>query len=186
MNRFHRWYCRTDAWRRTLEERLLPWVLRDLDLGDDVLEVGPGPGLTTDVLQRRTARLTSIEVDERLARALERRTRATNGTVVAGDATVMPFADASFSGAVSFTMLHHVPSPILQDRLLREVHRVLRAGACFAGSDSTVSLLFRAAHLFDIMVPVDPDIFAERLERAGFRDVAVRTGRGAFRFRARR
>ncbi len=186
MNRLHRWYCRTDAWRRTVEERLLPWVLRDLDLGDELLEVGPGPGLTTDVLQRRTKRLTSIEVDERLAQSLERRTRSTNVTVVAGDATAMPFADASFSGAVSFTMLHHVPSPVLEDRLLKEVHRVLRTGACYAGSDSTVSLLFRAAHLFDTLVPVDPDTFGERLERVGFRDVAVRTGRGAFRFRARR
>ena len=27
MNRFHRWYCRTGHWRRTVHARLLPWAL---------------------------------------------------------------------------------------------------------------------------------------------------------------
>ncbi len=186
MNRFHRWYCRTDGWRRTVRERLLPWVLAGADLGDTVLEVGPGPGLTTDVLRARTARLTSIEIDAALAQALRRRTTGTNVTVVDGDATAMPFDDQTFSAAVACTMLHHVPSAELQDRLLREVHRVLRPDALFVGSDSTPSLLFRLAHLFDTMVLVDPGSFAQRLERAGFTDVSVETGAGAFRFRARR
>jgi SAM-dependent methyltransferase len=97
----------------------------------------------------------------------------------------MPFPDAAFSGAVSCTMLHHVPSATLQDRLLAEVRRVLRPGAWFVGSDSTPSLVFRLAHLFDTMVLVEPDGFRARLARAGFVDVAVRRGRGAFRFRAR-
>jgi len=186
MNRFHRWYCRTGAWRRTVRERLLPWVLAGVELGDDVLEVGPGPGLTTDVLRARVPHLTSIEIDPALARTLRDRLPGGNVTVVEGDATAMPFGDAAFTGAVACTMLHHVPSTALQDRLLAEVHRVLRPGAWFAGSDSTPSLLFRAAHLFDTMVLVPPDAFAERLRRAGFRDVRVEHGPGAFRFQARR
>jgi len=36
------------------------------------------------------------------------------------------------------------------------------------------------------MVVVDPGTFGERLEAAGFREVAVDIGKGAFRFRARR
>ena len=143
---------------------------------------GPGPGLTTDRLRRRTAHLTSIEIDPSLARALEGRMRGSNVTVVEGDATAMPFEDGTFSGAVSFTMLHHVPSPALQDRLLAEVRRVLRPGASFAGSDSVSSLPFRMIHLFDTMVLVDPDRFAGRLEAAGFSDVRVDRGRSAFRF----
>jgi len=161
-------------------------VLNGVDLGDAVLEVGPGPGLTTDVLRQRTLRLTSIEIDVQLARALQQRMARTNVTVIEGDATAMPFDDASFSGAVSCTMLHHVPSPELQDRLLREVFRVLRPGGVFAGSDSTPSLLFRLAHLLDTMVLVEPALFACRLESAGFVDVSVRTADGAFRFRGRR
>lgn len=62
MNRFHRWYCRTGHWRHEIQDQILPWVLRDIDLGDDVLEVGPGPGLTTDVLAARVPRLTALEI----------------------------------------------------------------------------------------------------------------------------
>ena len=185
MNSFHRWYCRTDHWRRTVEERLLPWALRDAELGADVLELGPGPGLTTDVLARRVPRLTALEIDATLATALRRR-HGGPVRVVEGDATAMPFPDASFSGAVAFTMLHHVPSAAAQDRLLGEVRRVLRPGGLFAGSDSTTSFFFRLAHFRDTMQLVDPDGFAERLARAGFRNPEIRTGRGAFRFRAGR
>ena len=81
-------------------------------------------------------------------------------------------------------MLHHIPSHALQDRLLREVRRVLVPGATFAGSDSLPTLLFRLAHVADTMNVVDADTFAGRLEAAGFDDVEVRTGKGAFRFRA--
>jgi SAM-dependent methyltransferase len=185
MNRFHRWYCRTDRWRRTVHEDLMPWVLRDADLGTHALEVGPGPGLTTDVLRTRVTALTALEIDPALAAALRARTACTNVTVVEGDGTAMPFPDGTFTGAVSCTMLHHVPSAALQDRLLAEVRRVLRPGALFVGSDSTTSLVFRLAHVFDTMVLVDPDGFARRLERAGFTAVAVRRGAGAFRFQGR-
>lgn len=186
MNRFHRWYCRSDRWARRIEEAVLPWALSDVDLGDHALEIGPGPGLTTDVLRRRVPHLTSIEVDDRLAKGLIRRTAGTNVTVVEGDATRMPFEDAAFTGAVAFTMLHHVPKAELQDRLLAEAFRVLRPGGVFAGSDSRLSLRFRVYHLFDIMVPVDPDGFGARLEAAGFTDVVVRANERAFRFRASR
>lgn len=184
MNRFHRWYCRTDAWRQTVHDRLMPWVLADVALGDAVLEIGPGPGLTTDVLRGRVARLTSIEIDPALARALRSRLPDSNVTVVEGDATAMPFDDATFSGSVACTMLHHVPTPALQDRLLAEVHRVLRPGAVFVGSDSRPTMLFRLAHVFDTMVLVEPGGFAERLRRAGFHDVRVDEQPGIFRFRA--
>lgn len=185
MNRFHRWYCGSTHWARVLNGSLLPWVLQGVELGDQVLEVGPGPGLATGVLRQRTPRLTSIEIDPQLAVAVHRRQAGSNVTVIGGDATSMPFADATFSAAVSCTMLHHVSSPALQDRLLAEVFRVLRPGGVFAGSDSTPSLLFRFAHLFDTMVLVNPDSFGRRLGAAGFTEVSVSEGRGAFRFRAR-
>lgn len=186
MNAIHRWYCRTDHWKRTVTGALLPWVLRDVELGDDVLEVGPGPGLTTDVLRRHTARLTAVEIDDDLAAALAARMQGTNVTVVHGDATRLPFPDASFSGAVCCTMLHHVPSAALQDRLLAEVARVLRPGGVFAGSDSRTSLVFRLFHLRDTLVAVPPGTFAARLAAHGFRDVVVTAHERTFRFRARR
>jgi ubiquinone/menaquinone biosynthesis C-methylase UbiE len=162
----------------------VPRVLRGLELGDEVLEVGPGPGLTTDLLCTSVPRITAIEIDPHLAKALRQRTRGQGVEVVTGDAASMPFQAARFSAVVSFTMLHHIPSPELQDRLLAEVRRVLRPGGVFAGSDSTASFLFRLAHLGDTMVLVDPDRFASRLQVAGFTDTRVRRGNHAFGFRA--
>ena len=184
MNRFHRWYCRTGHWRHTIQDQIVPWVLRDIDLGDHVLEIGPGPGLTTDVVARKVASLTAVEIDTDLATRLRDRFTGTNVTVETGDATALPYPDSTFSGAVSFTMLHHVPSTELQDRLLREVRRVVRPGGVFAGSDSRASTVFRLAHVADTMVLVDPETIAERLADAGFTDVNVQVAKGAFRFRS--
>jgi ubiquinone/menaquinone biosynthesis C-methylase UbiE len=186
VNRFHGWYCSSGRWARTVRDDLLPWALSGVDLGDDVLELGPGPGLTTDELKHQVPRLTAVEIDPQLADQLRTKLAGGNVEIVTADATRMPFADGRFSGAVSFTMLHHVPSRQLQDALLAEVCRVLRPGGVFAGSDSTTGPLFRLAHAFDTMVLVDPAKFAGRLAAAGFVDPQVQRGRHAFRFRAAR
>jgi ubiquinone/menaquinone biosynthesis C-methylase UbiE len=128
MNCLHRYLCRSGRWKETVQERV-PWVLKGADLGDDVLEVGPGPGLTTDLLRSRVPKLTVIEVDHQLAESLSARLRSTNVEVFTGDATAMPFSDGQFTAGFSFTMLHHIPSPRLQDYLLREMHRVIKPGA---------------------------------------------------------
>lgn len=187
MNIFHRWYCRSNGWARLMQERVVPWALDGVDLGDNVLEIGPGPGVTTDWLRQRAPHVTAVEIDHALAQSLRRRMEGTNVTVVEGDATRLDLAAASFSSAVSFTMLHHVPSADLQDKLLAEAYRVLRPGGAFAGTDSTPNLLWNIFHLFDTRTPVDPETFPQRLERAGFQKVEVQAAaRGNFRFRARR
>lgn len=186
MNLLHRWYCNSDGWARTLQEQMLPASLKGIDLGDDLLEIGPGPGKATDWLRTRAAHITSIEIDGKLADALKARMHDTNVTVVEGDASAMPFPDASFSSAVCFTMMHHVPSA-LHDRLLSEVERVLRPGASFVGSDSRPSLKWNIYHLFDDRNPVDPATFADRLTRAGFADANVPyIAKNGFGWRARR
>lgn len=187
MNLAHRWLCRSAYWRKAVETYILPWVLDGLDIGANVLEVGPGPGVTTDLLHGHVERLTCVEIDRAFADSLSRRMSGHNVTVVRQDATAMSFPDSAFDGAVSFTMLHHVSSEAMQDRLLAEVARVLRPGGVFAGTDSLYSRSFRLLHLFDTMVVVDPCTFPERLRKAGFDDVQVDVLKPyAFRFRARK
>lgn len=186
MNRLHRWYCRSSQWRRTLDQTILPWSLQGVELGNEVLEVGPGPGLTTDWLRSRAKHVTCVEMDFALANSLHRRMADANVVVRCADATAMPFPDSSFSTAVCFTVLHHLPSPQLQDRLFAEVFRVLQPGGIFAGTDSTDSWLMRIFHLRDTMVLVDPVRLSARLESAGFQGVEVALGSGRFRFRAHR
>jgi SAM-dependent methyltransferase len=185
MNRLHRWLCRSDRWRSTVAQRL-PWAIGDADLGPDVLEIGPGPGLTTDLLRASVPRLTALEIDPALAYSLHARLKGSNVQVIEGDATKMPFREAEFSGAVSFTMLHHVPSRELQDKVLTEVLRVLKPGGFFVGTDSLQSWRMRVIHIGDTLVPVDPDTFDARLESAGFEVLEVKRNSQAFRFRAQR
>ncbi|HWE85218.1 MAG TPA: class I SAM-dependent methyltransferase [Terracidiphilus sp.] len=166
-------------------EQRLPWILGGAELGSDVLEIGPGPGLTTDLLRSRAANLTAIEADPGLAERLRQRLGA-KVQVVTGNATTMPFPDASFSGCATFTMLHHVPSAELQDKMLREIARVLRPGGALAGCDSLTNTVMRLIHLGDTFVPVNPDTFPARLRAAGFEEVLVETAQGYFRFHARR
>ena len=185
MNRLHQWLCRSDHWRSTVAQRL-PWAIGNTDLGANVLEIGPGPGLTTDLLRTSVPRLTALEIDATLAGSLSSRLKGSNVQIIEGDATEMPFADAEFSGAVSFTMLHHVPSQELQNKLLSEVLRVLKPGGFFVGSDSLQSWFMRIIHIGDTLVPVNPDTFGARLESAGFEVLEVRKNSQAFRFCARR
>lgn len=183
MNAIHRIVCASGWWARGVERELVPWGVEGVELGDEVLEVGPGLGATTRVLARREGGLTAIELQASYCRRLEREL-GERVRIVQGDATELPFADGAFSGVVCFTMLHHVPSVGLQDRLLSEVARVLRPGGVFAGTDSLgEGWLFRAIHVGDTLNLVDPEGLAGRLERAGFGGVEVQRGGRSLRFR---
>src|SRR5437868_1958755 len=87
------------------------------DLGDHVLEIGRGPGLTRDVLRRHVPTLTVVEVDAALAGALAERLEGTNVTVVCDDASKSGLPSERYSAATCFTMLHHMATPADQDRL---------------------------------------------------------------------
>jgi ubiquinone/menaquinone biosynthesis C-methylase UbiE len=95
--------------------------------------------------------------------------------VVHGDATSLSYADDSFSGAACFTMLHHVPTIELQDRLFTEIARVLQPGAALVASDTLASEELKSHHEDDTYNPVDPATLPARLATAGFENVEVRT-----------
>jgi ubiquinone/menaquinone biosynthesis C-methylase UbiE len=168
--------CGSDEWRQAIREVILPWALGETDLGDNVLEVGPGYGATTDVLSQSVPRLTSVEIDDNLAAMLmDRFADLPSVEIVHGDATALTYADDSFSGAACFTMLHHVPTVELQDRLFAEVARVLRPGAALVASDSLGSDDLKAHHEGDTYNPVDPATLPTRLAAAGFERVDLKT-----------
>ncbi len=186
MNWIHRKICRSGWWRNYVEQDLLPWVLADGFTGEDALEVGPGPGLTTAILAMHAPKLTVLEIDVELAESLRANGKLKGVEVVQGDATSMPFVSDRFTTVFSFTMLHHIPSEALQDKMLNETFRVLRPDGHFIGSDSLWSPLFGLAHIGDTMVMVESGEFIYRLENCGFIDIKVEKGRKAFRFSARK
>src|SRR6476660_6400977 len=115
MNRVHNVLCSSGWWSRRVERELVPWGVKGVELGDDVLEVGPGFGATTRVLAERLERLSVLELDPGYCRRL----RAEFDGVVEvteGDATALPFPDGRFSAVLCFTMLHHIPTVQQQDQ----------------------------------------------------------------------
>ena len=69
MNEEHLALCSSPEWAAYVADDLLPWVLAGHQLGDELLEVGPGPGLTTDILRRHAGHVTAAELDADLAAA---------------------------------------------------------------------------------------------------------------------
>ena len=186
MNAEHRCVCASEEWRATVRDFIMPWVLAGLDLGDDVIELGPGFGATTDVLRQRVAKLIVVEIDPGLAGDLAERLAGTNVDVIEGDATALALADRRFSAATCFSMLHHVSSPALQDRLFAEARRVLRPGGILAATDSLDRADIRAFHQDDTFVPIDPTALPDRLRNAGLTDIEVEQNEFAWKVAARR
>jgi SAM-dependent methyltransferase len=182
MNEAHLQALASPEWAQILEEELLPWVEAAGDLGDEVLEIGPGPGLTTDLLRRRARRVTAVEIDPSLGEPLRNRLAGTNVEVIVADATEAGLPDDHFSAAACFSVLHHMPSAEDQDRLFSQLHRVLRPGGIFVGQDALDLESMRAAHADDTFTPVDPDRLKERLAAAGFADTRTDIVGVHFRF----
>ena len=111
MNLAHRYLCSSKTWKTTVETHVIPWVLEGLELGANVLEVGPGPGVTTELLHARFERLTCVEIDRGFARSLSKRMSGKNVTVVREDATAMGFPDASFDVLLCALGLMYMPEP---------------------------------------------------------------------------
>lgn len=183
MNLLHRWRCSSTGWQETVADRLLPWVLDDVELGSRTLEIGPGYGATTCALLDRAESLTAVEVDAAMADRLNRR-YGDRARIIHADGTATGLPDDHFSSVVCFTMLHHIPNAQLQDRLFGEAFRVLRSGGAFAGSDGVPSLTFRLLHIADTYNPVSPEDLGRRLTDAGFADVRIDVSGGRQRWRA--
>lgn len=174
MNQAHMEFCGGPVWQQMIEEMVMPEVLAGVDLGDDVVEIGPGPGFTTDVLRTLTARVTAVEIDRELAQALQSRLADTNVEVIEGDATTLDLPDDRFSGAVSLNMLHHVPTADEQDRIFSELARVLKSDGVLVASDSNPRDDLDDFHKDDTFNPIHPDALTKRLTAAGFTDMHIR------------
>jgi ubiquinone/menaquinone biosynthesis C-methylase UbiE len=173
VNANHQRLCPSPEWAEFLHTQVLPWLAERAEIGPELIEVGPGPGASTEWLRHRVRRLVAIEIELPAADLLRARFAGTNVEVVTADGTDLPFDAASFDSAASFTMLHHVPTAERQDALLAEMARVLRPGGTLIGNDSIENEERRAFHDGDIYNPIDPAGFADRLRAVGFAEVVV-------------
>jgi SAM-dependent methyltransferase len=176
MNPDHEKLCGSPEWAADLRAQILPVVTAGVSLGQDMLEMGPGPGAATAWLLERVARLTVLEADEAAATRLAARYPDSDVTVDIGDARQMPYGDESFDSVGSFTMLHHVPTAAAQYQILAEALRVLRPGGWLAGSDSLASIGLHHSHHDDTYNPAEPSTLLVWLRALGFTPITITVG----------
>lgn len=170
--------CSTAEWAEFMESEVLEPVTAGLDLGEEMLELGPGPGATTRWLRHRVKRVVAFELDPDAAARLASDLAGTNVEVEVGDATSSPFPEESFDSVGCFTMLHHVPTAQDQFRILCEAYRVLRPDGVLVGADSLASQGLHEFHEGDTYNPIDPARLFVLLQAAGFGHVMVSAGDG--------
>ena len=173
MNENHARVCGSPEWAEYLQTEVLPVVTRDVDLGAAMLEIGPGPGAATEWLRHKVRQLTVVEVDEAAAAALDERYCGTNVEVRTGSGAELGYPDASVDSVGTFTMLHHVPTLALQNKILAEAFRVLRPGGVLVGSDSLAGNDLHLFHADDTYNPVDAASLLARLQTIGFGQITV-------------
>jgi SAM-dependent methyltransferase len=176
VNENHARVCQSPEWAAYLQDEVLGPLLANVDLGAQLLELGPGPGAATDWLRHRVDRLVALESDAEAAAKLAARFGGTNVEVVVGDATALDYPAASFDSVGSFTMLHHVPTLAQQHAVLAESARVLRPGGVLVGSDSLASASLHEFHADDVYNPIDPAILLTLLRGLGFAELTVHLG----------
>jgi ubiquinone/menaquinone biosynthesis C-methylase UbiE len=176
MNENHAKLMPSPEWAAHIQDEVLPLAAGGVELGADLIELGPGPGAATEWLRHRVSRLVAVEHEEAAVSRLTERFAGTNVEVMHGDAAALGFPDASFDTVATCTMLHHVPTRGLQDKILAEAFRVLRPGGAFFGSDSLPSDDLHHFHEGDTYNPVEPAAFLTRLQSAGFAEITLRVG----------
>jgi ubiquinone/menaquinone biosynthesis C-methylase UbiE len=154
--------------------------------GERILDIGCGPGYYVAELAEEVGpdgTVTGIDPSAAMLAVARRRSESLPGTSFGeGEATALPFDDASFDAAVSVQVMEYVPDVAAA---LVEVHRVLRPGGRAVLWDvdwTTVSwhskdpermrrvLEVWDQHLFD---PALPRRLTPLLRAAGFEDVRM-------------
>jgi len=165
--------CGTPEWAAHLHGDVLPSVVQGVELGAELIEIGPGPGAATDWLRTRVERVVAVEIDPHAADALAARFHGSNVEVVRGDVTSLDFAEGSFDTVASFTMLHHLETRAHQVRALSEALRVLRPGGVLIGADSLHSNRLHHFHVDDTYNPIEPATLLTVLQVLGYEAITV-------------
>lgn len=155
-----------------------------------MVDLGCGPGVSTFELAATlpTAQVVGIDIAPRMLAQARRRQGQAHVTWVLGDASNLPFGDASVAACAGHSFLY-----LVTDRAaaLREAHRVLRPGgqlvlmepSAHGASPAQVVRVSRdPRHLFSVSLwrpfsrvhgRFTPALLAETVEAAGFVDAEV-------------
>lgn len=151
----HESVLRSHTWRTAANSAA--YLLPHLRPGQDLLDVGCGPGTITGDLARVVApgRVVGADASAEVLQRARATGAAANLTFEVADAYRLPFGDATFDVAHAHQVLQHVSDPVA---VLAEMRRVLRPGGTLAVRDGDyagftwaprLAALDRWRHLYD-------------------------------------
>jgi len=100
-------------------------ALAEIPRGSRILDVGCGTGRWLRRYQELGFRATGVDATPGMLGLAKE--RGTTASLIAGEATCLPFADAEFDCVSDITVVQHIVRP-LQPQALREMVRVLKPG----------------------------------------------------------
>ena len=121
----------------------------------EILEVDGGQGGLTKLLYP-DARVTNLDMDPRFAEAPVNRRDGVR--FICGDATKIPFLDASFDAVTMFDVIEHVPDDA---KAMSEAWRVLRPGGALLLSTPRETWRFPHYRAMARFTPHEEELFAE-------------------------
>jgi ubiquinone/menaquinone biosynthesis C-methylase UbiE len=134
---------RSHTWRTA--ENSAAYVLGSLRAGQDLLDVGCGPGTITNDLAERVAPGSVVGIDAAPSVVVGAKSTAHTANAVfgVGDAYALPFRPACFDIVHAHQVLQHLHDPVAA---LNEMGRVLRPGGAVAVRDSDYAGFVWAPH----------------------------------------
>ena len=159
---------------------IVPWILRNVDEGDRIVDIAGGIGTYASILAReRPIAVVGVDISPGVIAARGEDPLLPENVV--GDMEALPFEDESFDAAMFIAALHHVPDPL---PALIEAARVVRPGGQLFAFEPT-SLRARGGNR---VIPGSPHEFRmsrswllARMRAAGFDVVEAKRFRVAIR-----
>ena len=145
-----------------------------------VLELGCGTGVITKQLARSGAEVVALDLSPDLLATARARRMPANVAFQIGDAEALDFPGGTFDAVVGSSILHHLNL----DRVLPEVHRVLRPGGSIAFSEPNMMnpqiFVQKSVPWIKRLAGDTPDETAfvrwplsDRLKQTGFQEVEI-------------
>jgi ubiquinone/menaquinone biosynthesis C-methylase UbiE len=117
------------------EKKIHSWLARQFTPDDDVLELGCGTGIFSEMIAGRVRHLTATDFSpEMLERAGQRLSAYDNVGTRKEDACHTSFADGAFDAVLTVNLFHHASEPAA---VARECNRVVRPGGRVVVIDCT-------------------------------------------------
>jgi len=146
-------YERTPFWRAEDDLTFSAWATA-IPPGSTVLDIGCAQGRSAFPFRDLDVRIVGIDISKRLVTRAVQRARAEPSrarfTFLVADASRLPVAAERLDVAIVYGVLHHLPDP---GATCRDIHRILKAGGVYFGSENHQSVL-RAA--FDLLMRLRP------------------------------